>query len=198
MQYLKDEVREKIISSALIEFKNNGYLNASMRNIAAGAKIALGSIYRYFENKEALFNTIVEPVYNRLLLYLDKIQVQINTCTSENCDEITVYMVDILNKLTQFVKESSTELIIIFNKSKGSKFENFKDELTSLVNEIILKSIDAYVKKDEYTILIAYTISHDLVEGISLILNQDFDGDKIKILTNKLIYFYITDIEKRL
>lgn len=198
MQYLKDEVRDKIISSALIEFKNNGYLDASMRNIAAGAKIALGSIYRYFENKEALFNTIIDPAYNRLLLYLDKIQVQINNCASENCDEITVYMVDILNKLTQFVKESSTELIIIFNKSKGSKFENFKDELTYLVNEIILKSIDTYVKKDEYTILIAYTISHDLVEGISFILNQDFDGDKIKILTNKLIYFYVTDIEKRL
>lgn len=195
MQYLKDEVREKILSSALIEFKNNGYLDASMRNIASKSGIALGSTYRYFKNKEELFNTLIEPVYNKLLLYVVKIQVQINNCTNENCPEIAKYITEILNNITSFVKESNNELLIIFNKSKGSKFENFKKELISLVNDIFIKYPTAETT-DENTKIIVYTVSHDLIEGISFILEQDYDGDKIKILINKLLYFYITDMNR--
>lgn len=195
MQYLKDEVREKILSSALIEFKNNGYLDASMRNIASRSGIALGSTYRYFKNKEELFNTLIEPIYDKLLLYIVKIQVQVNNCTNENCHEITKYIIDILNNITAFVKESSTELLIIFNKSKGSKFENFKKELISLVNDILIKHPNA-ANIDDNTKTIVYTVSHDLIEGISFILEQDYDGDKVKVLINRLLYFYVTDTNR--
>lgn len=195
MQYLKDEVREKILSSALIEFKNNGYLDASMRNIASKSGIALGSTYRYFKNKEELFNTLIEPVYDKLLLYIVKIQVQVNNCTNENCHEITGYISDILNNIAAFVKESNTELLIIFNKSKGSKFENFKKELIALVHDILIKYPNAETI-DDNTKIIVYTVSHDLVEGISFILEQDYDGDKVKILINRLLYFYITDMNR--
>lgn len=195
MQYLKDEVREKILSSALIEFKNNGYIDASMRNIASKSGIALGSTYRYFKNKEELFNTLIEPVYDKLLLYVVKIQVKINNCTNENCHEITNYIIDILNNIAAFVKESNTELLIIFNKSKGSKFENFKKELISLINDILIKYPNAETIDDNIKIIV-YTVSHDLVEGISFILEQDYDGDKVKVLINRLLYFYIADIDK--
>jgi len=195
MQYLKDEVREKILSSALIEFKNSGYLDASMRNIASKSGIALGSTYRYFKNKEELFNTLIEPVYDKLLLYIVKIQVQVNNCTNENCHEITKYVIDILNNIAAFVKESNTELLIIFNKSKGSKFENFKKELIALVDDILIKYPNAEAI-DDNTKIIVYTVSHDLVEGISFILEQDYDGDKVKILINRLLYFYITDMNR--
>lgn len=197
MQYLKDDIRKKILSSALIEFKDKGYVDASMRIIASKAGIALGSTYRYFENKESLFNTLIEPVYDKLLLYLVKIQVQVNTCTGENCTEVPSYITNLLNKILEFVEESSSELVIIFNKSKGSKFENFKNELTSLVNDIYIKSIDSNLRQDDDTKIIVHTISHDLIEGIAFILNQESDGNKIKILIDKLVYFYITDIDKR-
>lgn len=197
MQYLKDDIRKKILSSALIEFKDNGYLDTSMRSIASKAGIALGSTYRYFENKESLFNTLIEPVYDKLLLYLVKIQIQVNNFRGENCTEVTNYITDLLNKIMEFVEESSSELVIIFNKSKGSKFENFKNELTSLVNDIYIKSINSDLNEDDYTKIIVYTISHDLIEGIALILNQESDGNKIKILIDKLVYFYFSDMNKR-
>lgn len=61
MQYLKENVRQRIINSALIEFKQNGYSNASIRNIAENSNISLGNIYRYFENKRSIFLSIVNP-----------------------------------------------------------------------------------------------------------------------------------------
>ena len=52
MQYLKDVVRTRIVNAAIAEFKEYGYSNASIRNIAETAAISLGNIYRYYENKE--------------------------------------------------------------------------------------------------------------------------------------------------
>ena len=61
MQYLKKEVREKILCAAVEEFKQYGYADASIRNIANNAEISLGNIYRYFTNKEALYFAVINP-----------------------------------------------------------------------------------------------------------------------------------------
>lgn len=197
MQYLKEDVREKILSSALIEFRNNGYTDASMRDIAARAGIALGSTYRYFKSKEALFNTLIGPIYDRIISYLTKIQTQLDNYTTENCIEIIGYIKDLLNKIIEFVKESSNELSILFNKSKDSTYENFKTELTTLINSIFIGAVNEDIKDDECTRILVYTVSHDFIEGLSFILNQNYDGNKVKILVNKLVYFYISDMDKR-
>ncbi|MEH6938307.1 TetR/AcrR family transcriptional regulator, partial [Bacillus sp. JJ664] len=68
MQILKEDIKNRIIAAALEEFKEQGYLGASIRNIASNAGIALGTIYKYFKNKEDLFNSLVEPVYKDVLL----------------------------------------------------------------------------------------------------------------------------------
>ena len=48
MQYLKKEIKDRILASAVDEFKEHGFANASIRNIANNAEISLGNIYRYF------------------------------------------------------------------------------------------------------------------------------------------------------
>lgn len=194
MQYLKEDVKAKILSSALIEFEANGYLEASMRGIASSAGIALGSTYRYFKNKEALFNVIIDPVYDKLLSYLNNIQNELNTKETYNDCKTFELILDILNKIMEFVKEWRKELLIIFNKSKGSKYENFKNELTTLVNNIFIRVTNKDIEEDR---IVIYTVAHDLVEGLAFILSQGYEGEKVKILVHKLLNFYITDIEKR-
>ena len=71
MQYLKNDVREKILKAAIAEFKENGYANASIRNIAVNAHISLGNIYRYFTNKEALYCAVVEPLMEEIVRKID-------------------------------------------------------------------------------------------------------------------------------
>ncbi len=61
MQYLKKEIREKILASAVQEFKEQGFADASIRNIANNAEISLGNVYRYYANKEALYFAVVNP-----------------------------------------------------------------------------------------------------------------------------------------
>ncbi|WP_026881555.1 TetR/AcrR family transcriptional regulator [Clostridium akagii] len=198
MQYLKEEVRDKILSIALGEFKKNGYLAASMRNIASGSDIALGSIYRYFTNKQALFETLIDPVYSKIFTYLSKIQEQINeSVLSNNCAPMP-YVNDIVNELVEIIMESDAEIMIIFNKSKGSKYENVKEELVNLINDINVQSYPKSIARDENNRTMIYVVSYTLVEGISLILKEDYDVDRIKLLINKLIYISFKDLHIRL
>ncbi|MCX7667930.1 MAG: FGGY family carbohydrate kinase, partial [Atribacterota bacterium] len=49
---IKEEIKSAIISSALKEFYEKGFLDASMREIAKNSNVAIGNMYRYFKNKE--------------------------------------------------------------------------------------------------------------------------------------------------
>lgn len=57
---LSENKRQAILQSAVSEFARLGYQKASLNNIVKDASIAKGSLYQYFQNKEALFNYIFE------------------------------------------------------------------------------------------------------------------------------------------
>lgn len=52
--------RDAIIAAAVAEFACQGYQKASINTIVRQASIAKGSLYQYFDNKEALFFFIFE------------------------------------------------------------------------------------------------------------------------------------------
>ncbi len=57
---LPSEKRERILRIAQHEFANNGFENTSIQQIAKKSDISVGSVYKYFENKEMLFTYIVQ------------------------------------------------------------------------------------------------------------------------------------------
>lgn len=59
-------VSEKIETCAKKEFLEKGYVDASLRNIAAKAGTTTGSIYSRYGGKEGLFSAIVEAVAEEL------------------------------------------------------------------------------------------------------------------------------------
>lgn len=52
---LDEDKRERVIRSAINEFRKNGYENSKVGAVAKGAGIANGSIYQYFDDKLELF-----------------------------------------------------------------------------------------------------------------------------------------------
>jgi AcrR family transcriptional regulator len=55
---LVDDKRRKILDAALREFAERGYHGTSVPEVAQAAGVGTGSLYRYFEHKEALVNVI--------------------------------------------------------------------------------------------------------------------------------------------
>ena len=66
MQVKKEDLRQQILEAAKQEFLDKGYENSSMRVIAKKANTTMGNIYHYFDNKEALLTTLLDPVIENL------------------------------------------------------------------------------------------------------------------------------------
>lgn len=63
-QVLKDEVKIKIKESAVDEFTQKGFKRASIKEIAEKASVSVGNVYRYFPNKNALYEAVIKGVYD--------------------------------------------------------------------------------------------------------------------------------------
>ncbi len=57
----KTDTHEKIIQAAKEEFMEKGFEQASMRSIAGKIGMSAAGLYRHFQDKEALFDALVEP-----------------------------------------------------------------------------------------------------------------------------------------
>ncbi len=69
-QRLKPEVRDRILLAAASVFAAKGFRSAKLSDIAEQAGLATGSLYKYFENKDALFYAVVTPELAGRLLRL--------------------------------------------------------------------------------------------------------------------------------
>jgi TetR/AcrR family transcriptional regulator, repressor for uid operon len=69
----KENIKNKIIESAISTFSKYGYDKSRMDDIAKTAKLSKGTIYLYFKNKEELFNAISERNTNELKNQLSKL-----------------------------------------------------------------------------------------------------------------------------
>ncbi len=69
----KQEIRGRIIQSAIECFSKNGFDRTRMDDISLLAQLSKGTLYNYFDNKEDLFNAICEDSLELLKIQLDQL-----------------------------------------------------------------------------------------------------------------------------
>jgi AcrR family transcriptional regulator len=195
MQYLKDEIRNSIIKEALKEFKELGYKGASIRSIAKKSKTSVGNMYKYFESKEELYESLIGSVYHKLMNYISQFdKVQLN-------DKAEDIFYELMEKIIEIFDESSCEIAILLNNSNGSRYENcksvFTDFITSIVTEMMKYKLFLKNKKLKDNFII-YIISYSLVESIAVIVKEREAGDEVRKLILSLIDIFYSDIESKL
>ncbi len=193
MQHLKDEVKEAIIEAALDEFRQKGYTEASMREIAKSAGMTVGNIYRYFEGKDDLFNCIIDPVWQEVMK------------TIFDNYELTPDMFpmrQIITSIMDIYKKFNVQLFILINKSKGSKYENVKEGLVDLIANRLEKEFmpilhsSGKVLKDTF---IFKMISNAIVDSIYIIMKECGDNiGRLESLMEQMLTVFIKDLYYRL
>jgi AcrR family transcriptional regulator len=193
MQYLKEDVRDAILGAAMKEFREKSFLEASMRSIAKISGVTVGNIYRYFKNKDDLFNYIMDPVWSEVtrLIYIDF-----------NKDTVNFQISEIVSAIMDIYKKYDVELYILLNNSRGSKYENVKQELVDLIynrtcNELLpLTKIENKELNDKFILKV---ISNLIVDGYFLIVTEVGNNmERINELSHQLLNIMIKDVHKRL
>ena len=195
MQYLKDEVRNSIAQEALKEFTLKGYKGASIRNIAKNSNTSVGNLYKYFISKEDLYEHVIGSVYHRLIDYIKRFdKVELN----EKAEFIFYQLVE---EIMEIFNESSTEISILLNQSKGSKYENCKSIFVDFTTRIITESMKYELSirgkrlRDNFSI---YLVSNSLVESIAIIVKERHEGVEVRRLILNIIDIFTNDIINKL
>lgn len=61
--HLAGHKRERVLRAAMTEFAEQGFARSNLDRIAAAAKVPKGSLYQYFDNKRACFDTTVQHAF---------------------------------------------------------------------------------------------------------------------------------------
>lgn len=69
----KEERKRRVLDATVKCVQNNGFHSTSMSEIANEANISIGIIYRYFENKEAIIEALVEQEIEERNIKFDKL-----------------------------------------------------------------------------------------------------------------------------
>ena len=166
-----------------------------MRDVAEKSQMTVGNIYRYYENKEILFDEIVKTSYEKtikLIKISDFIQKFIKPRSRVNEKTLyknTRFRKHLISTITNLMVENSTELYILLNNSEGSKYENITELITKMINDTLLKRMDIDLDNAEiYSFMIISTLSYILKKYIG---DRDVLIQKIDVFFNKLFVSFL-------
>ena len=152
MSYCSDITKNRILEFAKKEFLEKGFDMAQVAEIAKAASVTTGAIYRHFKNKEDLFFALIEEVYQYTLEVAAEVEAR-----SENQTDMALLRKDnhavieaMFSEVMGFVNymyEHFDEFKLIFECSKGSRFENFVEEIVDRYTVKNKKLIDSAANK---------------------------------------------------
>ena len=126
-------VAERIVEAAKREFLDKGYVEASLRTIAAEADTSTNSIYVRFGGKEGLFSAIVEPVLNEMIEQFIRMQEKFHQMSADEQAEIMPKYADGGTlELIDYMYAHLDEFRLLLDASYGTRFHNFVDALVRI------------------------------------------------------------------
>jgi len=156
------ETRQKLIDSALAEFREKGYAKASLRKICANAGVTTGALYFFFKNKDDLFSAIVEPPLEKLRAILEEHNREdersmsaggsFSALPETSKDEHS----EIAESIVDFLYDNYDAFLLLLTKAQGSLYENVRDEFVAIMEDGFRASAQALVRNlpgcriDEY------------------------------------------------
>jgi AcrR family transcriptional regulator len=157
----KAKKRNQIQDAAFRILKSSGYHEATMKRIAAEAKVSYGTLYWHFKSKEEIFFAVLE---RELLAYDEEYEKLIRTDMPalDKLKLILVFSIGTLDKSSDYIKLMYSALV-----GSGERFErNFEDmfhsmygKYNALVDRLLVQAQEeGSVRQDLDTRAVAVTL----------------------------------------
>ncbi len=127
------ETKKKLLQSAKKEFLEKGFMNASLRTIAANAGVTTGAMYRHFKDKDSFFCALVDEA-------IEVVKKTVSLADSENHAGLdSPHMQEHFDLEEKSVKEfidymfsNFDAFTLLLTKAAGSTHEHFQEEICEL------------------------------------------------------------------
>lgn len=179
--------REKVIVDAALKvFSTKGYASTRMADIAREADMSYGLVYHYFENKEKLFDAIVEDWWTGFYDELEMLK-KSDLSTEEKLVEIIRYILKVYenkpNQISIFVTEVSRGFIYHADSKGKDKF----NKLFSLCQDIMSEGQqNGFLRKDIQANYLTYLFlgSIDTFLSVLILGNEKITAARQKRFTD--------------
>jgi TetR/AcrR family fatty acid metabolism transcriptional regulator len=179
--------REKVIVDAALKvFSTKGYASTRMADIAREADMSYGLVYHYFENKEKLFDAIVEDWWTGFYDELEMLK-KSDLSTEEKLVEIIRYILKVYenkpNQISIFVTEVSRGFVYHADSKGKDKF----NKLFSLCQDIMSEGQqNGFLRKDIQANYLTYLFlgSIDTFLSVLILGNEKITAARQKRFTD--------------
>jgi len=187
MQYIKDNIKQKILLTAKNEFLKNGFEKTSIRKIAALSGTSKSNIYNYYKDKDEIFCAVVQPVLDKINegLKINNLQNKKRTVKTYTVETQKEYIKIIIS----FVFKNLDEIKLLLFNAAGSSLEGFKIRIISDLSEIIKKWIHQITPDKKISVFFIQCISSFYVNTIEQIIINGISPEKAAEHFNDFIKF---------
>lgn len=163
MKDLESNTRFRLLEAGKKEFLEHGYEKASLRRICSAADVTTGALYFFFKNKADLFEQIVRGALDNLgRLSQDMIESELEDPAAGVENE---------KRFLEFCWTNREIMLILSDKSDGTPYEGFMDEVRERLEETYAQFFQRYTDlpadKDLMHILVRMKVQAylDLIKG---------------------------------
>jgi len=169
--------RREMLAAALELFSKKGYHNVSMHEIAEKAEFAVGTLYKFFHNKEDLYKALMmekaKEYHEVLMSVLDKRK------------DVLALIEDFIATKARLFRESLAELRLYFAETRGASFN-------------IKAGLDRDIRKlyDEFVMRLASVLEAGIRKKVFRKIDPYYMAVALEGLTNAFLFCWLEDPEQ--
>ena len=142
MEKTENAVRSRLLEAGMEEFRDRGFLKASLRAICKKADVTTGALYFFFESKSALFEEIVEETVEKFKEITGDFSNQEKQLQPEENDRI----------LMEFIWENRDIARILMDGAEGTRYDNFREDTCTKMEQFLQENFRENVEKKQMVI----------------------------------------------
>ncbi len=195
MRPLNEKLAADLLEAGKAEFLEKGFQGASMRSIAARLSVTTGALYRYYTDKESMFDALVEEPARVLEERYREIQQQFaGMPVQDQVEELPEVSDEGHAWMMEYIYDHFDAFKLIVCCSNGTKYEHYLDVLTDIeVNASIVlmeRMQDAGYKPEKMDEQLIHMVASSMFNGMFETVRHDMPREKAVAYMNSLREFY--------
>ena len=146
MKKKREEIRKRILDSALGEFLEKGFEDATTRGLAGAAGVSYGNMYKYFSGKEDILDgvmgTYAASNHRRFLEVLEH---------RHGEGAVDFGAEGIIAGFVSMFRESRSRFIVFFTKMRGARLDRYREGMVAIMRGHMEEVIGNELLADVFT-----------------------------------------------